>query len=334
MRLMVTGGAGFIGSNYIRQRFIRNPSDEILNYDLLTYAGNPENLRDMEKSSYSYVFEKGDICDSERVRSVLKNFKPEAVINFAAESHNSYSVLDPGVFFRTNAMGTQNLLECARLEYVERFHHISTCEVYGDMDLNDNGSFTESSPYRPKTVYNASKAAADHAVRAYQNVFGLKTTISVCCNNYGPYQYPEKLIPLFLTRIFEGGKIPVYRSSANKREWLHVLDHCSAIDAVLQRGKIGETYNIGSSVEKSVEEIAETLMKLTSAPEGTKTYVEDRPGHDRRYLLNSSKIRNELGWKPEIDFDDGISRTVEWFRENEKWWKNLIKKSSVDETAW
>ncbi len=334
MKLFVAGGAGFIGSNYIRCRFRKFPADSILNYDLLTYAGNIENLKDIENSDFKYSFVRGDICDAQKVRETLKKFNPDAIINFAAESHNSYSVIDPGVFFRTNVIGTQTLLESARKENIPRFHHISTCEVYGDMDLDEVNSFTENSPYRPKTVYNASKASADHAVRAYNNVYGLNATITVCCNNYGPYQFPEKLIPLFLTNIFRGKKIPIYKNSLNKREWLFVEDHCHAVDLVLEKGMPGHTYNIGSSVEKSVEDIAALLLMATSSSESLKTYVEDRPGHDRRYLLDSSKIKKELGWKPVTGFDEGLDATVKWYRQNRLWWENASKKSPVDETGW
>ncbi|MBN1151490.1 dTDP-glucose 4,6-dehydratase [candidate division WOR-3 bacterium] len=334
MKLFVTGGCGFIGSNYIRKRFEEKPLDEIMNYDLLTYAGNLENLEEVQRSPLKYSFERGDICDRERVLKLLKTFKPDVIVNFAAESHNSYSILNPGVFFRTNTLGTQNLLDCARLSGVDRFHQVSTCEVYGDMSLEDDSAFTERSPYQPKTVYNASKASADHAVRAYHNVFGLNTTISICSNNYGPYQYPEKLIPLFLTNIFEGKKMPLYKSSSNKREWLHVDDHCRAIDMIIANGVVGETYNVGSSVEKSIEEIADLLIELTQASAKSKNYVDDRPGHDRRYLLDSGKIRRELGWVPEKSFEEGIKSTVEWYRANTGWWKSVKDKKPVDETSW
>ena len=258
----------------------------------------------------------------------------DVIVNFAAESHNSLAVVDPGLFARTNVLGTQLLLEAARKAETERFHHISTCEVYGDLSLDSDESFSEDSPYRPRTPYNASKAAADHYVRAYSETFGLQTTITNCSNNYGPFQFPEKVIPLFVTNALDERPLPMYSSTQNKREWLHVRDHCRAIDLVLARGEPGATYNVGSGVEASIEEIADRVLELTGKPESLKTIVPDRPGHDRRYLLDSSKLRRELGWEPEIGFEDGLRETVEWYAANRAWWEPLRERLQVEETAW
>ncbi len=332
-KLLVTGGAGFIGSNFIRYWLGKYPDDKILNLDLLTYAGNPDNLNDL-KDNLNYKFVKGDICNFELVNHLVKDFQPDFIVNFAAESHNSLAILNPTSFFKTNLLGTQNLLEVARINNVKRFHHISTCEVYGDMDLNSQDKFTEKTPYNPNTPYNASKAAADLAVRAYFKTFNLPVTISNCANNYGPYQFPEKLIPLFISNLIDGKKIPLYKSSQNKREWIHVLDHCRAIEMILQKGKAGETYNVGTGVEKSIEEITEIILKLLNQPESMKEYVPDRPSHDRRYLLDSSKISSELGWKPEVDFDKGMHETILWYKNNASWWGPLKQKKIVDEAQW
>lgn len=333
MKLLITGGAGFIGSNFIHYWLKNHPGDRVINLDKLTYAGNFENLRSIERNP-NYKFAKGDIADREFVNNLVRDFRPDIIVNFAAESHNSYAILNPTVFFKTNLMGTQNLLEASRINKVPRFHHISTCEVYGDLPLESAEKFTEKSPYRPRTPYNASKAASDLAVRAYFETFGLPITISNCSNNYGPYQFPEKIIPLFVTNLLDNKSIPLYKSSRNKREWLHVIDHCKAVDLIISKGKIGETYNIGSGIEKSIEEIAEIVLKELDKPEGMKTYVEDRPGHDRRYLLDSSKIIKELGWKPEISFEDGMEETVKWYRNNRSWWEPLRGRSPVEETEW
>jgi dTDP-glucose 4,6-dehydratase len=258
----------------------------------------------------------------------------DVVVNFAAESHNSLAVLDPARFFRTNVLGTQALLEAARRHGVSRFHHISTCEVYGDLALDDPGAFTEESPYRPRTPYNASKAAADHAVRAYHETYGLPVTITNCSNNYGPYQFPEKIIPLFTTRALDGEALPLYASTANRREWLHVADHCSAVDLVIQRGRVGETYNVGSGVEASIDEIADLVLAALDKPASLKAIVADRPGHDRRYLLDSTKLRTELGWSPAVEFAAGVAGTVAWYTTRRDWWEPLTARAPVEETAW
>ena len=331
MRILVTGAAGFIGSNFVHYWLERHPDDSIVALDLLTYAGNRANLEGTEER---VPFVQADIADLDIVENVLREHAIDVVVNFAAESHNSLAVVDPGLFARTNVLGTQLLLEAARRAEIGRFHHISTCEVYGDLPLDSDASFTEESPYRPRTPYNASKAAADHYVRAYRETFGLQTTITNCSNNYGPFQFPEKVIPLFVTNALDERPLPMYASTQNKREWLHVRDHCRAIDLVLAQGEAGGTYNVGSGVEASIEEIADRVLELTGKPESLKTIVPDRPGHDRRYLLDSSKLRRELGWEPEIGFEDGLRETVEWYAANRGSWEPLRERLQVEETAW
>jgi dTDP-glucose 4,6-dehydratase len=333
MRLLITGGAGFIGSNFARYWSARHPADELVVLDVLTYAGNRANLCDLEADE-RVAFVQVDIGDQALVESTIDTYGIETIVNFAAETHNSLAVLDPARFFRTNVLGTQALCDAARRRGVPRLHHISTCEVYGDLDLDSDESFKEDSPYRPRTPYNASKAGADHVVRSYVETFGLRATITNCCNNYGPYQFPEKVIPLFATRALKGEALPLYASTKNRREWLHVDDHCSAIEAVLDRGRIGDTYLVGSGREASIEEIADTVLAATGQPQSLKTIVPDRPGHDRRYLLDSTKIRTELGWRPEIAFDDGIAATIAWYGEHQDWWEPLIGRSPVVEESW
>jgi dTDP-glucose 4,6-dehydratase len=331
VRLLVTGGAGFIGSNFVRYWVERHPHDLVVAYDALTYAGNQENLDDVADRC---TFVHGDIRDADAVERTLKDGDIDTIVNFAAESHNSLAILDPRRFFDTNVLGTQTMLEAARRTGVARFHHISTCEVYGDMDLDDPGAFTEESPYRPRTPYNAAKAGGDHAVRAYFETFDLPVTITNCSNNYGPYQFPEKVIPVFATRALDDLPLPLYASTQNRREWLHVTDHCAAIEAVLERGRIGETYHVGSGVERSIEEIADTVLEKLGKPSSLKTIVPDRPGHDRRYLLDITKIRTELGWTPSISFEDGIAETVTWYAEHRSWWEPLRDRAPVVEEAW
>ena len=331
MRLLVTGAAGFIGSNFVRYWVNAHHEDNIVAFDLLTYAGNRPNLADVEDA---ITFVQGDIGDRDTVESLLRHDGVEVIVNFAAESHNSLAVIDPGRFFRTNAMGTQALLEAARRHGIGRFHHVSTCEVYGDLPLDSDEVFTEDSPYRPRTPYNASKAAADHAVRAYHETYGLPVTITNCCNNYGPYQFPEKVVALFTTNALDNRPLPLYASTEHKREWLHVLDHCRAVEAVLQRGKVGETYNVGSGVERSIVEIADGVLGELGKPASLKTIVPDRPGHDRRYLLDSAKIERELGWRPTIPFEKGLADTVTWYAANREWWEALRDRAPVEETAW
>jgi dTDP-glucose 4,6-dehydratase len=331
MRLLVTGAAGFIGSNFVRYWLGRHPDDHVVALDLLTYAGDRRNLAGLEDA---VRFVEGDIGDLELGRSVLAEEEIEVVVNFAAESHNSLAVLDPGRFFRTNVLGTQTLLEAARATGVRRFHHVSTCEVYGDLPLDGDEAFTEESPYRPRTPYNASKAGADHAVRAYFETYGLPVTITNCSNNYGPRQFPEKVIPLFVTNALDERELPLYASTENRREWLHVDDHCRAIELVLLEGREGETYNVGSGLERSIMQLADLVLELTGKPQTLKSIVPDRPGHDRRYLLDSSKLRRELGWLPEVGFEDGLRATVEWYARNRDWWEPLRERTPVQEGGW
>jgi dTDP-glucose 4,6-dehydratase len=331
MRLLVTGGAGFIGSNFVHYWLDRYPDDHVVVYDLLTYAGNRASLAGVEDR---IAFVQGDICDRELAERALREHDVEVVVNFAAESHNSLAVVDPTRFFRTNVLGTQTLLDASREAGVQRFHHVSTCEVYGDLDLDTDEVFTEESPYKPRTPYNASKAGADHAVRAYSETFGLPVTITNCSNNYGAYQFPEKVIPLFTTNALDDLELPMYASTQNKREWLHVLDHCAAIDLVLRDGREGETYNVGSGVEATIEEIADLVLELTSKPASLKTIVPDRPGHDRRYLLDATKITQELGWQPAHGWREGLAETVAWYAENRDWWEPLKARAPVQESAW
>jgi dTDP-glucose 4,6-dehydratase len=327
MRLLVTGAAGFIGSNFIRYWLEQRPGDHVVAYDLLTYAGVRENVPE------GVPFVQGDISDLELAEQTLAEHDLDVVVNFAAESHNSLAVQDPALFARTNVLGTQQLLEASRRQGVTRFHHISTCEVYGDLALDSDEAFSEESPYRPRTPYNASKAAADHYVRSYFETFELPTTITNCSNNYGPFQFPEKVIPLFTTHALDDLPLPLYASTQNEREWLHVRDHCRAIELVLEQGEAGETYNVGSGVERSIEEIADAVLELTGKDASLKTIVPDRPGHDRRYLLDSSKLR-ALGWLEETSWDEGIAETVRWYADNRDWWEPLRERAPVDEAAW
>jgi dTDP-glucose 4,6-dehydratase len=332
VNILVTGGAGFIGSNFTRFWVEHHPGDHAVVFDLLPYAGNRPNLDDVEDR---ITFVQGDIADYEGAEQVLRDERIDVIVNFAAESHNSLAVLDPGLFFRTNVIGTQTLLEAARTVGVGRFHHISTCEVYGDLALDSEDLFTETSSYRPRTPYNASKAGADHAVRAYHETYGLPVTITNCANNYGPYQFPEKVIPVFVTSALDDRPLQMYASTKNRREWIHALDHCAAIDAVLERGRVGETYHVGTGVEKSIEEIADTVLAELGKPADLKTIIPDRPGHDRRYILDWTKIRRELGWEPRIPFDRGLSETVAWYAEHRDWWEPLRERAPVVEgSAW
>lgn len=329
--LLVTGAAGFIGSNFCRYWRQSHPDDTIIALDALTYAGVRESLDDIEALHFVHA----DISDTDTVHAVMTGHGVDIVVNFAAESHNSLAVLDPARFFRTNVLGTQGLCEAARRAGVRRFHHVSTCEVYGDMDLDAEAGFTEESPYRPRTPYNASKAGGDHVVRSYFETWDLPITLTNCANNYGTHQFPEKVVPFFTTQALEDRPLPMYASTQNRREWIHVLDHCAAIDLVLSRGRVGETYHVGTGVEVSIEEMADTILSHLGKPSSLKTIVPDRPGHDRRYLLDSSKIRRELGWQPGIGWEQGVADTIEWYASNRQWWEPLIGRSPVVETsAW
>ncbi|MEA3020972.1 MAG: dTDP-glucose 4,6-dehydratase [Actinomycetota bacterium] len=331
MRLLVTGGAGFIGSNFTRWWLERRGSDRVVVLDKLTYAGNRANLDGIDGDVRLVV---GDIGDTDLVESLLREHAVDVVVNFAAESHNSLAILDPGRFFATNVMGTQGLLEGCRRVGVGRFHHISTCEVYGDLALDAEVAFTEVSPYNPLAPYNASKAGGDHAVRAYHHAYGLPVTITNCANNYGPYQFPEKVMPLFITRALNDEELPLYASSDNTREWIHVDDHCAAIAAVLDGGRVGETYFVGTGEERSVTEVADSVLAALGKPASLKKVVADRPGHERRYLLDSSKLRAELGWAPVTTWEMGVPATAQWYAANRGWWEPLLERAPVVEDRW
>ncbi len=320
MKILVTGGAGFIGSAFVRHMLKEHSDVQVVNFDALTYAGNLENVAEVAHDP-RYSFIKGDIGDAAAVEAALKGV--DAVVHFAAETHNDRSVLDPTIFFRTNVLGTQVLLEGCRKAGNVRFHHVSTDEVFGDLGLDEPRSWTESEPRKPRTPYSASKAASDHLVAAYGHTFGLPVTISNCCNNLGPYQFPEKLIPLFSTNALEDKPLPLFKSSKNRREWIHADDHSSAVAAILEKGRIGEAYNIGTGVEKSIEDVTDAILATLDKPHSLKTYVPDRPGHDRRYAIDSTKLRTETGWKPKMSFEEGIRQTVEWYRDNPQWWQRV-----------
>lgn len=331
MSILVTGAAGFIGSNFVRYWAEHHPGDPIVALDALTYAGVRENVDGIEGVTFAHT----DIGDTDAVAALLETHAVDRIVNFAAESHNSLAVVDPARFFRTNVLGTQGLCEAAKRVGVARFHHVSTCEVYGDLDLDTDEMFTEESPYRPRTPYNASKAGGDHVVRAYHETWDLPITITNCANNYGAYQFPEKVIPFFTTLALQDQPLPMYASTQNRREWIHALDHCRAIDLILERGRVGETYHVGTGVEKSVEEIADLILDHLGKPHTLKTIVPDRPGHDRRYVLDWSKIRAELGWEPTIEWDQGIAETIDWYADNRAWWEPLRDRAPVAEgTAW
>ena len=321
MKLLVTGGAGFIGSNFILYWLKNHPNDTIINFDKLTYAGNLENLKSIENNS-NYKFVQGDICDASQVDNVIKD--SDTIVHFAAESHVDRSITGPSEFVRTNVSGTNVLLESALKYKIKRFHHISTDEVFGSLDLEDKGKFNERTSYNPRSPYSASKAGSDHLVRAYNHTFGLPITISNCSNNFGPYQFPEKVIPLAITNLIEGKKVPVYGDGLYVRDWLYVEDHCRAIDLILEKGKIGETYCIGGLTEDINNlEVIKKIIKLLGKSEDSIEFVKDRPGHDRRYAVDWSKIKNELGWKPEGNFDELLEKTVNWYKQNKDWWERV-----------
>ena len=326
--ILVTGGCGFIGSHFIRHILKNHKDADVINVDLLTYAGNPENIKDVAKDP-RYRFYKADIGDYKAMLGILKDNKVNKVVNFAAESDNNKAIHSPTDFPRTNVLGTSVLLEASKnYGKIERFHHISTCEVFGQLDLKSKDSFSENSPLNPRTPYNASKGGADLMVKSYYHTFGLPITISYCANNYGSHQFPEKVIPVFTIKALKNEPLPVFKSSKNKREWIHVSDHCRSVDLILNKGKTGETYNIGTGLEKSVDEIASAVLRALKKPASLKKTVPDRPGHDTRYLLNSTKIREELGWKPAVSWENGLQETVEWYKNNPKWWQPLLVKSN------
>lgn len=313
--MLVTGGAGFIGANFIHYMLKKHKDIEIVNLDSLTYAGNLENLKEIENDK-RYSFIKGDITNPKDVETAIKGC--DTVVHFAAESHVDRSVLEPAVFIKTNVLGTQVLLDAALKENIKRFHHVSTDEVFGALPL-DGGAFTEETPYNPHSPYSASKAASDHLVRAYGDTFNLPFTITNCSNNYGPYQFPEKIVPLFLVNAMEGKELPIYGDGKSVRDYLYVEDHCSAIDLVLEKGKLGETYCVGGGAERNGVEMADAIMKAAGAKKDLKVYVKDRPGHDRRYAIDAGKIKRELGWAPKYSFEEGLKITADWYRDNKEW---------------
>lgn len=320
MKYLVTGGAGFIGSNFIHYIFKKYPDAHIVNLDKLGYASSLESLKEYEGRS-NYKFIKGDIADG----NLLDQLMPEidVVVNFAAESHVDRSILAPAEFVKTNVLGTQVLLD-AVAKHGKRLHHISTDEVFGSLELNSDKKFDENSPYDPKSPYSASKAASDHLVRAYAHTFGLKATISNCSNNYGPFQYVEKLIPLMIINALRGQPLPVYGDGLNVRDWIHVEDHCAAIDLILEKGNIGETYLVGGNAEVANIEVVKGVLRHLGKDESLIKHVKDRPGHDRRYAIDSGYIERELGYSRKYTFEDGLKQTVEWYQANEQWWKPLL----------
>ncbi|HLC44617.1 MAG: dTDP-glucose 4,6-dehydratase [Candidatus Doudnabacteria bacterium RIFCSPHIGHO2_01_FULL_50_11] len=321
MRLLVTGGSGFIGSNFIHYWMDVHPDDSLVNLDKLTYAGNPANLRDIEGSE-NYQFIHGDICDEKIAEQAMRGC--DAVVHFAAESHVDRSILSPHDFVRTNVLGTHVLLETARKLKIGRFHHVSTDEVFGSLPLGSREHWTENTAYNPRSPYAASKAGADHLVRAYHTTYGLAATISNCANNVGPYMFPEKLIPLAITNLLEGKKVPVYTPGNQVREWLYVTDHCRAIDLILQKGSLGETYFVGpDNPEYTNLEIVKKILGTMKLPETQIEFVTDRPGHDQRYALDWTKIKTELGWEPEVNLDSALKQTVDWYSNNQDWWKQV-----------
>jgi len=322
MKLLITGGAGFIGSNFIHYWLRTHPEDTIINIDKLTYAGNIENLASIQDDP-RYTFVKADICDKNAVEKVVKQV--DLIVHFAAESHVDRSILDPEVFVKSNVMGTYTLLESARKNGNVRFHHISTDEVFGALKLNTRAKFSEVTPYDPHSPYSASKAGSDHLVRAYFDTFGLPVTITNCSNNFGPYHFPEKMIPLAITNIIEGLQVPIYGDGLYVRDWLYVEDHCRAVDMVISKGTIGQTYCIGGmSKDVSNKEVVQLICELMGVDfEASAKYIKDRPGHDRRYAIDWSKIKKELGWEPQHDFKTALSHTIQWYRDNESWWKRI-----------
>lgn len=319
MKILVTGGAGFIGSNFIHYWLANNPEDKIINLDALTYAGNPDNLKQLEDND-NYEFVHGDIRDASKVEELVSGV--DLVVHFAAETHVDRSIEEAKAFIQTNVEGTWVLLEAAKKHGNIRFHHISTDEVFGSLG-KDDPAFKESTPYDPRSPYSASKAAADHLVRSYHHTFGLPITISNCSNNYGPYQYPEKLLPLFITNLIEGKKLPVYGQGENIRDWIHVDDHNRGVEMIIKQGKVGETYCLGGGNELTNIGITKKILKIMGEDESKIEYVDDRPGHDLRYAIDYSKAKQELGWEPNKNFEQGLKETVQWYRDNPDWWQKI-----------
>ena len=326
-KILVTGGAGFIGSNFIHYWLNKHPEDTIINLDALTYAGNKANLADVETAS-NYSFVHGSITDVQLVYKLMADI--DCVVHFAAESHVDRSILEPGVFVQTNVVGTQVLLQAALENKVTRFHHISTDEVFGSLELGTSHKFSESTPYDPRSPYSASKAGSDHLVRAYGETYGLPFTITNCSNNYGEYHFPEKLFPLAITNLIENKKVPVYGDGLNVRDWLYVQDHCSAIDAVLSQGKVGETYLIGGlQQDVSNLEVIKLIIKMMGKDESMIEFVKDRAGHDRRYAVDWGKINRELNWSPSVTLEEGLQRTINWYQDHPEWWQPLKQKEKT-----
>ena len=330
MKLLVTGGAGFIGSNFIFYMLREHPEHEIVCVDALTYAGNMATLAPVsDKPEFKFV--KADIADRDAVYEIFEAEKPDVVVNFAAESHVDRSIEDPGIFLRTNILGTQVLMDACNTYGIQRFHQVGTDEVYGDLPLERTDLFfTEDTPITASSPYSASKASADLLAMAYHRTYGLPVTISRCSNNYGPYQFPEKLIPLMIANALADKELPVYGTGENVRDWLYVEDHCRAIDMILQDGKVGEVYNIGGHNEKSNLEVVKIILQQIGKPESLITFVTDRKGHDLRYAIDPAKIHGELGWLPETKFEDGIKKTIDWYLDNRQWWEDIITGEYVE----
>lgn len=324
MKILVTGGAGFIGGNFVHYMVDKYPEDQIVNLDLLTYAGNLETLKPVENKE-NYRFVRGDIADRKFIMELFEKEKFDVVVNFAAESHVDRSIENPEIFVQTNVTGTVVLLDACRKYGIKRFHQVSTDEVYGDLPLDrPDLFFTEETPLHTSSPYSSSKASADLFVMAYHRTFGVPVTISRCSNNYGPYQFPEKLIPLMISRALNDEKLPVYGKGENVRDWLHVYDHCTAIDLIIRNGKVGEVYNIGGHNERTNIQVVKTILQTLHKPQSLIQYVADRLGHDLRYAIDPTKMETELGWKPVYTFDTGIPQTIEWYLSNKEWWQNII----------
>lgn len=324
MKVLITGGAGFIGSNFVHYWVTQHPEDEVVVFDALTYAGNLKSL-DSVKDKIHFI--QGDITDARAARTAMEGV--DTVVHFAAESHNDRAIVDPDIFVRTNVLGTHTLLRLALQNKIKRFHHISTDEVFGHIELDSNEKWTERSPYNPRSPYSASKAGSDHLVRAYYSTFGLPVTITNCTNNFGPYMFPEKFLPLAITNILQGKKIPIYGNGKQIRDWLYVTDHCRAIDLVLSQGTIGETYLVGSAHREYTNfEVAKMVLEIMGKDESWIEFVPDRPGHDAKYAIDASKITNELGWQPQHNFEEYLQEMIQWYTTNTDWWQEAAQKTA------